>query len=52
MLAWLYAQVQRTSIEQSALSAAHEIMAATDRELADLIATTKVTDPFAFFAER
>jgi signal transduction histidine kinase len=41
-LAWSYAQAERGRIEQDALKAAHEVMAATDRELAGLIATTKV----------
>ncbi len=42
MLAWSYAQTERGRIEQDALRTAHEVMAATDRELAGLIATTKV----------
>lgn len=41
-LGWSYAQSERRRIEQDALSTAHEVMAAIDRELAGLIATTKV----------
>ncbi len=42
MLAWSYAQAERWRIEQDALRTAHQVMAATDREFAGLIATTKV----------
>jgi C4-dicarboxylate-specific signal transduction histidine kinase len=42
MLAWSYVQTERERIEQGALRIAHEVIAATDRELAGLIATTKV----------
>ncbi len=41
-LAWSYAQAERGRIEQDALKTAHEVMAETDRELAGLIATTRV----------
>lgn len=42
ILAWSYAQAERGRIEQDALSTAHRVMAATDREFAGLIATTNV----------
>ncbi len=42
LLAWSYAEGERARLEQDALGIAHEIVAATDRELSDLIATTKV----------
>jgi two-component system sensor kinase FixL len=42
MLAWSYAEAERARLEHDALEIAHEVVAATDRELSDLIATTKV----------
>ncbi len=42
LLAWSYAEAERARLERDALGVAHEILAATDREFSDLIATTKV----------
>ena len=42
MLTWSHAEAEHTRIEQDAVRSAHDVMAATDRELAGLIATTKV----------
>ncbi len=41
-LMWSYAKTERTRIEQDAIRTTHEVIATTDRELAGLIATTKV----------
>ncbi len=42
LLAWSYAEAERARLEQDAIGIAHEILAATDREISDLIAITKV----------
>ena len=42
VLAWTYAESERARIEQEAITTAHAVVAATDREFAGLIATIKV----------
>jgi signal transduction histidine kinase len=42
MLTWSYAETEHARIEQDAVRSAHDVIAATDRELAGLIATTEV----------
>jgi signal transduction histidine kinase len=42
IMAWLYAGSERARLEREALSKAHQVVGATDREFAGLIATIKV----------
>ena len=42
IMAWFYANAERARLEREALSKAHQVIAATDREFAGLIATIKV----------